>query len=206
MSVGGIYALACAALHPDRVLRAAAVATPGESPRMTPPWPRDDLDDAGRRFFAGLAAGSVDDNLALVTPDFMAYRDRVDPDDPDNEALAERWLGFLPDDDRFLLERGTALDRAAAAREAVGNPSGYLADAAVAFRPWDFRVEDVRCPVSLWYGEHDANAPVRNGRWLAGALPDATLHELPGVGHLGSLLTGWPAILTDLVAADRPGG
>ncbi|MEP6651520.1 MAG: alpha/beta hydrolase, partial [Lapillicoccus sp.] len=95
-------------------------------------------------------------------------------------------------------ERDHVVDHAGAAREAVGDPSGYLVDAALVFRPWEFRVEDVGCPVSLWYGEHDANAPLRNGRWLAGTLPHGTLHEVPGVGHLGTLLTGWPDILDDL--------
>lgn len=199
MSVGGMYALACAARHPDRVLRAAVVAAPGEAPRLDPPWPRDDLDAEGQRFFARLASGTAADNLALVTPDFSAYRARVDPDDPDDAALAERWLSFLPVEDRSLLEPAPAADHAAAAREAIGEPSGYLSDAALVFRPWEFRVEDVGCPVSLWYGEHDVNAPVRNGRWLHRTLPRATLHELRGVGHLGSLLTGWPAILDDLV-------
>jgi pimeloyl-ACP methyl ester carboxylesterase len=205
MSVGGMYALACAALHPDRVLRAAVVATPGESPRLDPPWPRDDLDADGQRFFVRLASGSVADNVALVAPDFSAYRARVDPDDPDDAALAQRWLSSLPADDRSLLQQDPGFDHAAAAREAVGEPSGYLADAALVFRPWEFRVEDVGCPVSLWYGEHDANAPVRNGRWLHRTLPRATLHEMPGVGHLGSLLTGWPAILDDL-AGHAPAG
>lgn len=204
MSVGGMYALACAALHPDRVRRAAVVATPGESPRLDPPWPRDDLDADGQRFFVRLASGSVAENVALVTPDFSAYRARVDPEDPDDDALARRWLSFLPADDRSLLEQDPDADHAAAAREAVGEPSGYLADAALVFRPWEFRVEDVGCPVSLWYGEHDANAPVRNGRWLHRTLPRATLHEMPGVGHLGSLLTGWPAILDDLVGRRLP--
>src|SRR3954447_8704087 len=44
MSVGGQYALACAARHPDRVTAVAAVATPGVVPAMDPPWHRDDLD------------------------------------------------------------------------------------------------------------------------------------------------------------------
>jgi pimeloyl-ACP methyl ester carboxylesterase len=205
MSVGGMYALACAALHPDRVHRAAVVAAPGEAPRMDPPWPRDDLDADGQHLFIRLASGSVAENLALVTPDFSAYRARVDPGDPDDEALAQRWLSPLPEQDRALLLRDPDADHAAAAREAVGEPAGYLADAALVFRPWEFRVEEVACPVSLWYGEHDANAPVRNGRWLQHTLPRATLHELPGVGHLGSLLTGWPAILDDL-AGHAPAG
>ena len=198
MSVGGMFALACAARQPDRVRRAAIVAAPGEAPRMDPPWPRDDLDADGLQFFGRLASGSVEDAIALMTPDFTAYRARVDPDDPDDDALARRWLSSLPEDDRALLERDSSTDHAGAAREAVGDPSGYLSDAALVFRPWEFGVADVGCPVSLWYGEHDANAPVRNGRWLRSHLPRSTLHEVPGVGHLGTLLTGWTEILHDL--------
>jgi pimeloyl-ACP methyl ester carboxylesterase len=56
-------------------------------------------------------------------------------------------------------------------------------------------VEDVRCPVTLWYGERDANAPPRNGAWLAGHLPEATLEVLPGLGHLESLVRTWDRIL-----------
>lgn len=68
-------------------------------------------------------------------------------------------------------------------------------DAALVFAPWPFRVEDVRCPVTLWYGERDANAPPRNGAWLADRLPEATLSVLPGLGHLESLVRTWDRIL-----------
>jgi pimeloyl-ACP methyl ester carboxylesterase len=200
MSVGGTFALGCAARHPERVTAAGIVATTGNVALMDPPWPRDDLDPAGLHFFADLAAGSVDDNLARMRPDFLTFCATVDPDDPDDEALAERWVAALPDSDRDLVSAQPVAERAAAAREALGNPDGYLADAALVFRPWDFDVATVRCPVSLWYGELDANAPPRNGHWLASVLPDATLTVLPGVGHLGSLLRNWPTILAPLAA------
>jgi pimeloyl-ACP methyl ester carboxylesterase len=168
---------------------------------MDPPWPRDHLDPAARRFFEDLATGSIDDNGARMRPDFLAYRATIDPADQDDEALAERWLAALPGDDRALVARIPVSERAASAREALGNPDGYLADAALVFRPWEFEVSSVRCPVSLWYGELDANAPPRNGRWLASVLPDATLTVIPETGHLGSLLQNWPTILAPLAPA-----
>lgn len=198
MSVGGTFALACAALAPDRVTRAALVATPGEAPRMDPPFPRDDLDAQGRSFFRSLASGSSEDNVERVRPEFSAWRARVAPDDPDDDALAARWLDSLPPEDRLLAD-GPAADVAAAAREAIGVPDGYLADAALAFTPWPFPVEDVRCPVTLWYGERDANAPPRNGAWLADHVADAALHVLPGLGHLESLVRSWDRIIASAV-------
>ena len=178
MSVGGTFALACAASLPERVTAVALVATPGESPRMEPAYPRDDLDADGRRFFADLAAGTTEQNLARVRPDFLAWRASIDPEDTDDAALADRWLAALGPDDRAHVDDADAANVAAAAREAIGSPDGYLADAAVVFAPWPFRVEDVGCPVTLWYGERDPNAPPRNGRWLAEHLPRATLTVL----------------------------
>lgn len=195
MSVGGTFALATAAHHPDRVGAGALVATPGEAPAMDPPFTRDDLDASAREWYAALASGSVEDNVETVRPGFSDYRSGVAPEDPDDVALAERWLAPLPEADRRLLAGRSAADLAGDAREALGAPDGYLSDAALVFRAWGFDVADVRCPMTLWYGERDANAPPRNGRWLAERVPRATLHLLPGLGHLESLLRSWPTVL-----------
>jgi pimeloyl-ACP methyl ester carboxylesterase len=75
------------------------------------------------------------------------------------------------------------------------NTAGYLRDAAISFRRWEFRPEVISCPVSLWYGELDANASVRNGEWLAERIPEAGLIVRPGEGHLGSLHNHWDEVL-----------
>ena len=71
MSVGGTFALAFAAYHPDRVHAAALVATPGEASGMDPPWPRDDVDADGENWYAALADGRVEDNVEVVRPGFL---------------------------------------------------------------------------------------------------------------------------------------
>jgi pimeloyl-ACP methyl ester carboxylesterase len=199
MSVGGTFALASAAYHPGRVRAAALVASPGEAPRMDPPWTRDDLDPEAQAWFAALAEGDLAENVETVRAGFLAYRSRVDPDDPDDASVAERWVRGLPDEDRSLLASRASADLAADAREALLVPDGYLNDAALVFHRWPFDVAQVRCPVTLWYGERDANAPPRNGRWLADHLSDATLHLLSGLGHLESLLRSWPDVLSSAV-------
>jgi pimeloyl-ACP methyl ester carboxylesterase len=199
MSVGGTFALACAALLPERVGAAAVVATPGEAPRMDPAYPRDDLDEDGRRLFRSLATGTPEENVARMRPDYLGWRAGVDPEDTDDDALAARWLAALPPEDRVLVD-GPAAEVASAAREAILVPDGYLADAAIVFGRWPFRVEDIACPVTLWYGERDPNAPPRNGAWLADRLPDATLNVLPSLGHLETLLRSWDRILPTATA------
>ncbi|WP_328990471.1 alpha/beta hydrolase [Kribbella sp. NBC_01245] len=194
MSVGGPYALACAARHPERVRAVAVVAAPGMAPVMDPPCHRDDLSPEQRDFFATLAGGSVAANMALMRPDFEQYVARLRPTDDDDEALAKRFLEGLPPRDARLLAELPPKAIAESAREALANTDGYLWDAAITFRHWDFRPEDVARPVALWYGEYDANAPPRNGRWFADHLADATLVVRP-TAHLGTLLEHWEEVL-----------
>lgn len=202
MSVGGPYALACAARHPDRVVAAAVVAAPAEVPSLDPPVPRDGLTPEDAVLFARLATVPAEEAVELVRPDFEAWRATVAIEDTD-QALAARWRAGLDPLDAPLLDPMTDAELAASVREALADPRGYLRDAAVAFRRWEFPVEGVRCPTQLWYGAHDAQTAVRNGEWLATHLPGATLHLNPDTGHLGTLLTQWDAILRELGSAAR---
>ena len=113
-------------------------------------------------------------------------------------ALARRWSGQLPAPDAALLADLSPADVAASVREALACPDGYLRDAAVMFHPWEVRPESIGCPAWLWYGELDANAPVRNGRWLAEHVPGATLVVREQTTHLATLVQHWDDILTTL--------
>ena len=79
-----------------------------------------------------------------------------------------------------------ALDRHAAERLLhPPSPIGYAyqlyAVAGWSSLPWLHRVRHRTLVVS---GEDDPAVPVRNGRMLAGRLPDARLHIVAGGGHL----------------------
>lgn len=198
MSVGGQYALACAARHPDRVTTGCVVATPAEAPSLAPPLPRDGLDEDGQTFFARLSAGSVEDNVTMLRPDFAAYVAGMAVEDADDDALVARLLRGLHELDRPLVAALPVHETATSVREALARPDGYLRDAAVAFRGWDFSPADVRCPTWLWYGVHDPQAAVRNGVWLSERIPDATLVIREDTAHLGTLLQHWPGILATL--------
>ena len=180
MSIGGPYALACAARHPDRVRAAAVAAAPSEEESL-------------RRSTGGTVAEAIE----RARPEFASYVASVSPDDPDDSALALRWRSALPDEDAALLARLPDADVAASAREAMATYDGFLRDAAVTFRAWEFHVEDVGTPTTLWYGARDSNAPPANGEELAARLPRATLRLRPTT-HLATLLTGWEEILSSL--------
>ena len=66
---------------------------------------------------------------------------------------------------------------------------GWVDDYLALTTPWGAGLEEVRVPVSLWFGEQDRSMPAAHGRWLADAIPGAQLRLLPGEGHF-SLLFG----------------
>jgi pimeloyl-ACP methyl ester carboxylesterase len=195
MSIGGPYALACAVSHPERVTAVGTVASPGDVTQLEPPYHRDDLGAEQQGFLRALARTPVEDAVELVRPEFEAYVGKLAPGDPDDEALAQRFSVGLSPLDAEVVGRQTPAEVAASTREALVSTAGYLRDAAISFRRWEFRPEVISCPVSLWYGELDANASVRNGEWLADRIPGAELIVRPGEGHLGSLHNHWDEVL-----------
>ncbi|MDX6264559.1 MAG: hypothetical protein QOH84_6247 [Kribbellaceae bacterium] len=195
MSIGGPYALACAVRDPERVTGVGVVASPAEVPALDPPYHRDDLEEEQQGFFRALARMPVEDAVGLMRPEFEAYVESLAPGDPDDDALALRFTAGLRSLDAEVVGRQTVAEIAASTREALVNTAGYLRDAAISFRRWEFRPEVISCPVSLWYGELDANASVRNGEWLAERVPGADLIVRPGEGHLGSLHNHWDEVL-----------
>lgn len=203
MSVGGIYALACAALHPDRVTATGLVASPGIIPEMHPPWHRDDLSSNRQRSILELSGKSAVEVVELLRPDFEAYVARIQPDDTDDVAVASRWMQDLHPQDMTLMEALPPADVADNAREALLGVDGYLRDTAAMFRSWEVRPEQVRCPTWLWYGARDANAPVRHGEWLAERIGGARLVVDSRSAHLTTLVRNWDAILSELSRATR---
>jgi hypothetical protein len=124
----------------------------------------------------------------------MAWRAGIDPDDEDDAALAARFLAGLPEPDAALLRPFGDEFVGNLAWDALVDPTGYLRDAALLFREWDFRVEDVACPTTLWVGGADEKA-MAAVPWWTERLPAAELRVAPGTSHLATLLRQWPEIL-----------
>ena len=177
MSVGGPYAAAFAATYPERTTALALVS----SPAMT----------------ASESHGSVEDAIERLRPEFMEWRARIDPDDEDDAALAARFLADLPDADAALLRAYDDEFVGTLVWEALVKPEGYLRDAALLLREWDYDPSAVTCPATLWCGDLDAKA-VAGSQWWTDRLPHADVEVLPGTTHLAALLTRWPEILRRL--------
>jgi pimeloyl-ACP methyl ester carboxylesterase len=66
-------------------------------------------------------------------------------------------------------------------------------------RDWGFRPEEIRVPVSLWYGERDRVCPPAIGRDLAARIPGAVLHVVDDWHQL--LFSRWRELLAELSAS-----
>jgi pimeloyl-ACP methyl ester carboxylesterase len=64
-------------------------------------------------------------------------------------------------------------------------------------RPWGFRPEEIRVPVSLWYGERDRVCPIPIGRDFAARIPGSRLTIVPDRHQL--LFTRWRELLEDVI-------
>ncbi|WP_112248435.1 alpha/beta fold hydrolase [Kribbella monticola] len=202
MSLGGPYALACAARRPDRVRAVAVVASTANVPELDPPYHRDDLTPDKQAFIRKLARCSISEAIELMRPEFESYVAQLDPRGSTTEALARKWIDGLHPLDVEVLARQDPAELAAAAREALANTAGYLRDAAISFRSWAFRPETITCPTTIWHGTEDPNASIRNAHWLAAQIPGATL-ELRPTAHLSTLHTLWPELLATLRGVDK---
>ncbi|MFN4236240.1 MAG: pimeloyl-ACP methyl ester esterase BioH [Vogesella sp.] len=153
-SLGGLIAQHWAARHPALVKSLALIAT---SPRFVrdDSWPH-----AQQRSAIESVGASLDTAFELTLERFLALQMLGAP--AARQTLADlkaqlfshgRPQGLLP-----ALECLLAAD----ARELAAS---------------------IHCPVGLFFGARDAITPIGAGRWLADALPDATLYEFAHASH-----------------------
>ncbi|MFJ6631670.1 alpha/beta fold hydrolase [Streptomyces sp. NPDC091376] len=191
-SGGAPHALACAALMPDRVTRAAALVT-------LAPRDADGLD-----WFEGMAASNVlEYTRATVDPDGLTARFilrsaeiRRDPFRLLNDLRRE-----LTDSDRMVVaDAGVRTMLLRNYQEALRTSAyGWIDDALAFCSPWGFDPAEITAPVLLWHGEKDVFSPVGHSRWLAQRIPGATAVLEPAAAHFDAL-HALPRVLTWLLA------
>ena len=189
VSGGGPYALACAAMLSHRLARIALVC------------PLAPLDVAGGkagmlaqdRLMLGLAARAAP--LARGVVHMLVRWMRAD---------VERYLRFMmagmvsPDRELFADPDYRALVLASTAEALRQGGRGAARELTLIARPWDFRLQDVRMPVSLWQGLADQILPATMARRLAAALPVCNARFLPGEGHLSLVVRHIGEVLAEL--------
>jgi pimeloyl-ACP methyl ester carboxylesterase len=177
VSGGGPHALACAALLPDRVSAAAAVASVApygaEGLDWTAGMGQDNLDEFG-------AAESGEQALRPYLAEASAAIIAAGPQD-----LAEQMRSLLaqPDVAVFSGEVASFLYEWLAGGQRDGF-DGWLDDDLAFVRDWGFDLAAIRVPVLVLQGRHDLMVPFAHGGWLAAHIPTATARLTDEDGHL----------------------
>lgn len=196
-SGGGPHALACAALLPERVTRAAVLVS------LAPPSAE------GLDWFDGMAASNVVDFTAATAGQASLAARLIPAADAiraDPASLLARLRVELTDSDRRIVGDGgiRALLAASYAEALRVSAYGWIDDALAFCSHWGFDLSAVTAPVLLWHGELDVFSPVSHARWLASKIAQATVVVQSGASHFGSLDV-LPDVLRWLAAGKPPG-
>ncbi|MEV3912072.1 alpha/beta fold hydrolase [Streptomyces canus] len=194
-SGGAPHALACAALLPSRVRRAAVLASPA------PPDARD------LSWFDGMAESHVEEFTRALT-DPLAFAGRLAARAADirrdpAQLLVSLRDGLTDSDRRIVSDPAIGEMLLRAYREALrGSSYGWLDDDLALLSDWGFDPAAVIRPVLLWHGAQDRFSPVGHFTWLADRIPRVRPVLQQDTGHFGPL-EALPAVLDWLCAPPR---
>jgi len=192
-SGGGPHALACAALLPDRVIKAAVVA--GVAP----------YDAEGLDWKAGMGEENLQEFAAMEAgPDELrAFLDEVRPSlvGIPAERVAASLGGLIGEADRRVVDGDFAEFLAESFRLAMASGvDGWFDDDQAFLASWGFDLGAIDVPVTIWQGDDDRMVPFAHGQWLASHVRGARAELRPGEGHLSITVARYGEILDDLLA------
>jgi len=167
-SGGGPHALACAALLPDRVTRAACLVGLAPFDAEGLDWMRG-MAEMNQEHYR--AARQSERHLAHVlyphvvamrsNPEHLMHRIEEHGQAEDVATLHDRAYR-----EEFVSNMAEAIERSLA---------GWAADSLAFTRPWGFDPGWIRTPTLLWHATGDVFSPVSHAYWLAGRIKNSIL-------------------------------
>lgn len=173
-SGGGAFVAACAYVMPQRLNGAAIVS--GMAP----------LDNPESKI--GMARGQrVTSKLIQAMPWLTTIMMNITRKilKSSNKKMLENMLKQLPEVDQNIFrdsEYGPMLisNTLEAFRQGI---AGSAQEMKLLFKPWGFKLEDIRCPVTVWQGALDTQAPISHAKIYAHLIPGAQLEIIENEGH-----------------------
>ncbi|WP_433338784.1 alpha/beta fold hydrolase [Spirillospora sp. CA-294931] len=179
-SGGGPHALACAALLPRRVVRAAVLVSLAPVHADGLDWFEGMTESNTRAYMAVRRHGA----LISARLQSAAERFRADP----AQLLAGLYNELTLADRRIVSDIGIRRMLIATYSEAFRVSAGGWVDDLLAFcSPWGFNPCDIAVPTMLWHGADDAFSPAGHSRWLGANIPTSTVVVESGSAHFGAL-------------------
>ncbi|HEX4686904.1 MAG TPA: alpha/beta hydrolase [Nocardioides sp.] len=176
-SGGAPYALALAALAPERPASVAVLGGPGSHSEVNP----EELEEEDRRAIELMATGDVEGATAIL----MSWSEtnfgplqRMSADEFSEEFQKTRPPGESWFDSRPGLQEEFEADF----HRGIATFDGFVRDNLSWLGAWDFDLAAVTVPVRLVYGDRDGMVPAAHGEWLRERLADSEMRVVPG-GH-----------------------
>lgn len=194
-SAGAAFALAAGVHLPDRVqaIRLVAPLAPVDSEVGTSQLPEG---QASRlKMLSRLPVNQRQlSRLVHFTIRSEVKRRRADP-----EAFLHRMADRSPADRQALEDPEVwAVSLANVVSAVTQGGGGWADDVSVVLTPWGIDLSTVEQPVQLWHGTEDLDVGPVASRYFADRLPNCSLTEVEGGGHLGTLFGLWPRLLAPL--------
>ncbi|HEV7707808.1 MAG TPA: alpha/beta hydrolase [Asanoa sp.] len=174
-SGGGPYAVAAAALDPQRVRALGVVAGAGPWRELADPSWEPEERACLARLDEGDLAGARADMRHLVENVWQADLRKLDGD-----ARLNAWLG----DDPLAGDEAYRAIMADAMRAVLEGTEGAVFDGLAIGAGWDIDLRAIQAPTLLWYGGADEACPVTYGHWYAERIANAQLVVFPEDDHL----------------------
>jgi len=177
-SGGGPYAVAAAALLPERVTAAAIAAGMGQIPE----WAGvDEFEKTDRQF---LMMATRRPRLARTLLGSVGRLARLSP-----ASAMRSFVKQLSAADRAVIDTlGTPREVMALFTEAfLGGAAGVVDDYAALAQPWGIDLSTIVCPVLVAHGTADHMVPLAHSVALADRVATATLVTWPDEGHLATV-------------------
>ena len=179
-SGGGPHALACAAMMPDRVTRAAVLV--GLAPRHA----------EGLDWYAGMTESNRHEyNIAESGVRALARAIETSAEKiRDDPHLLMRNLGpeLPPPDWRVVADDGIRVGMRLNFAEAVSRSgAGWVDDARSFTQDWGFDPADILVPTVLWHGAQDVFSPVAHTHWLARTIPGSIEMIAEDAAHFSAI-------------------
>lgn len=177
VSGGGPHALACAALLPDLVIAAAALASPAPYGAGELDWFAGMGDENIAEFGAALdGREALEQFIEAATPGALNAEPR---------SLIQGLRSLLSPVDVAVLTEGIADYLINSTREGIKERRDGWVDDDIAFiTPWGFEPSQIRVPVMVMHGAQDRFVPVSHGKWLARNIVNADARLSANDGHL----------------------
>ncbi len=197
-SGGGPHAIACAALLPDRVISAAAIAS------LAP------IDAAGLDWTAGMGTENLEEVAAARTGEreLEALLERVAQEarGADGPGIVAVLGDLVCEADRRALSGVLGEFMAAQYDHSLSSGIwGWFDDDRALVSGWGFELDRPGAPLTIWHGAEDRFVPIAHGEWLAEHLGVGA--ELrPNDGHLSLTISSYGEILDALLDAGDGAG